>query len=50
MITWVKNVNNFPIAKVQPQSVTSYLLDFCQFQTGVAYKSVANKKKRVCIK
>ena len=33
MITWIKNVNNFQIAKVQPQ--------------GVAYKSVAYKKRRV---
>ena len=30
MITWLKNVNNFQTAKVQPQ--------------GVAYKSVAYKK------
>ena len=30
MLTWMKKVNNFQIAKVQPQ--------------GVAYKSVAYKK------
>ena len=45
VITWMKNVNNFEIAKVQPQGVAWQLLEvFCQFQTGVAYKSVAYKK------
>ena len=39
MITWVKNVNNFRIAK--------FYLIFCQFQPGIAYKSAAYKKKRV---
>ena len=34
MITWM-NVNTFQVVKVQPQ---------CQFQPGVAYKSVAYKK------
>ena len=33
MITWMKNLNNYEITKVQPQDV--------------AYKSVAYKKKRV---
>ena len=47
MITWVKNVNNFQIAKVQSQGVISICLLFCQFQPGVAYKSAAYKKKRV---
>ena len=47
MITWVENVNNFQIAKVQPQVVALQLLDFLQFQPGVAYKSDAYKKKRV---
>ena len=28
IITWMRNVNNFQIAKVQPQSVASHLLDF----------------------
>ena len=32
MITWMKNVNDYQIAKVQP---------------GIAYKSVVYKKKRV---
>ena len=48
MITWIKNVNNFQIAKVQSQGVTQLLLNsFFQFQPDVAYKSVAYKKKRV---
>ena len=42
-----KNVNNFQTTKVQPQGVAQHLLDFCQFQPGVTYKSVAYKKKRV---
>ena len=41
---WMKNVNNFQIAKLQSQRVASHFLDFCQFQPGVAYKSVAYKK------
>ena len=28
MITWMKNVNNFQIAKVQPQGVAQHLPDF----------------------
>ena len=45
MIRWMKNVNNFQIAKVEPQGVPEHLLSFfCQFQPGVAYKSVAYKK------
>ena len=39
-----KNVNNFQTTKVQPQGVAQHLLDFCQFQPGVSYKSVAYKK------
>ena len=27
MITWMKNVNNYQIAKVQPQGVAEHLLD-----------------------
>ena len=27
-ITWMKNVNNFQIAKVQPLGVAEHLLDF----------------------
>ena len=46
MITWVKKANNSQIAKVQPQSVLhSFCLIFCQFQPGVAYKSVVYKNK-----
>ena len=49
MITWMKKVNNFQIAKVQPQGVAQHLVEiaFRQFQPSVAYKSVAYKKKRV---
>ena len=44
MIIWMKEPNNFQRAKVQPQLVTFLLLDFFQFQPGIAYKSVADKK------
>ena len=44
MITWMKNVNNFEIAKVESQSLHSICLIFWQFLPGVAYKSVAYKK------
>ena len=45
MITWMKNENNFQIAKVQSRGVTYHLLGFfCQFQPGVGYKSVTYKK------
>ena len=44
----MKNVNNFQIANVQPPGVAQHLFDVsaCQIQPGVAYKSVAYKKKR----
>ena len=42
MIMWMKNVNNFQIVKVQV--LLSICLIFCQFQPGVAYKSVTYKK------
>ena len=47
MLSWMKNVNNCQIAKIQPQSVSSIGLIFYQFQPDVAYKSVAYKKKHV---
>ena len=50
MITWMKNMNNFQIANFQPQSVTQLLLIFFQFQPGVAYKSVAYKKRLLFLK
>ena len=41
----MKKANNFQKPKVHPQSVAYLLLDsFCQFQPGVAYKSVAYRK------
>ena len=40
----MKNVNNFQIAKVQPQGVAMNFLDFFQFQPGIAYESVLGKK------
>ena len=39
-----EDVNNFQIVKVQPHGNASHLLDFCQFQPGIAYKSVSHKK------
>ena len=34
----MNNINNFEIAKVQPQGFVSLFLIFCQFHYGVAYK------------
>ena len=46
MIAWMKKVNNFQIAEVQTEDDAWYLLDFfCKFQPGVAYESVAYKKR-----
>ena len=45
---WITKENTFKIGKVQPKDVAQFLLDFFQFQSGVAYKSVASKKRRVC--
>ena len=48
MITRMKYVNNFQIAKVQTQSTAYDLLDFFyQFQPSISCKSVAYKKKFV---
>ena len=49
-LRWMKNVNNFQIAKVQPHGLPQHLLDFCQFQPDVTYKSVACKKVRTLFK
>ena len=38
-------MNNFQIVKVQPQVLLSICLRFCQFQSGVASKSIAYKKE-----
>ena len=47
MITLVKNVNNFQIAKVQPHGVClAFASSFCQFQPAIASKSVAHEKMR----
>ena len=43
----MKKTNDFQIVKVQPQVLLSFCPIFGQFQPGVAYKSVAYKKKRV---
>ena len=44
----MKKGNSFQKAKVQPQRIASLLLTFFfQFQPGIAYKSVANKKNPV---
>ena len=45
MITWVKKVNNFQIAKVQSQGGSySSCLIFSRYQPTVTYESVAHKK------
>ena len=45
MIPWIKKTKNFQITKVQPQGVAELLLNFfSQFQSDLAYKSVAYKK------
>ena len=46
---WITKENTFKIGKVQPKDVAQFLLDFFQFQSSVAYKSVASKKRRVCV-
>ena len=45
MITWIDNVNNFQIAKVQPQDVASYLPDFvANFSLALLTKVLFIKK------
>ena len=44
MKTWMKNLNNFQMARGQSQSVALHLLDCFQSQLCVAYKSIAYKK------
>ena len=39
----MKKANDFQTAKVQPQGIASFLLDFLPIQAGVAYESVAYK-------
>ena len=46
----MKYVSNFKMAKVRPRGTAYHLHDFfCQFQLGVAYKSVAYKKSMYMI-
>ena len=45
MKTWMKNLNNFQIARAQSESVALHLLDCFQSHPGVAYKSIAYKKR-----
>ena len=47
LITWMKNVNDFQKARVQPHLLLSICLSFCQFQPGVAYNSFLIKKCHV---
>ena len=47
-ITWMKKTNSSQRAHVQCQIVSQRLLIFCQFQFGIAYKSVAYKKCILC--
>ena len=45
MITWTKNVNNFQIAKVQPQGFAQHLLDFfANFSLALLIKLLPMKK------
>ena len=45
MITWMKNVNNFQIAKVQAQGVAKHLLDFfASFSLALLVKVLLIKK------
>ena len=44
MTTLIKNVTNFQTGKLSLRVLLSICLIFCQFQAGVAYKSVAYKK------
>ena len=48
VIKLMKNVNNFQMAKIQPQGVAYHLLDFFPISAGVAYKSVAYIYKKAC--
>ena len=47
MITWMKMWAIFKSQKFSLRVLLSIRLIFCQFQPGVAYKSVAYKKKHV---
>ena len=48
---WMKNVNNFQIARDRPQSVAQDLLDFCVanvkacIYTGMTQQAIASEKK-----
>ena len=45
MVTWMKNMNNSQIAKVYPQDVAQYLLDFfANFSLALIIKVLAIKK------
>ena len=45
MITWMKKVDNYQIAKFSLRVLLNFRLNFGQIQPGVAYKSIANKKR-----
>ena len=44
MITWMKKVNNFQIAKFSLRVLLNICLIFCKFQPDIAFKIVAYKK------
>ena len=44
MITWMINVNNFQIAKVQSQCAAYHLLDFLPVSAWRSYESVPIKR------
>ena len=44
-ITWINNVNNFQIAKVQPQGIAWHLLDFLSISAWCCLLKVLLIKK-----
>ena len=47
IITWINKATNFQKQKFSLRVLLRFCMIFCQFQPGVAYKSVAYIKKRV---
>ena len=46
MVTWIRNANNFQIAKVQPQSIAQHLLNvFAIFSLALLIKVLLIKKR-----
>ena len=49
-IIWIKKVNHFQTAKVQPNGAAQLLFNILQFWTGFAHKCVSYNQKSMCIK